>query len=471
MIKRERIVLCTVYVMAMFMVAMDTTIVNIAIPTISSDLQVRPASVSMINIGYLVSLAIFLPTAGWLSQRFGSKKVFFVALALFSTSSLFCALAGNIKMLSIARIAQGAAGAMIAPIGMAMIYRTFTAEERPQLARMLIVPMALAPALGPVVGGVIIEEFTWRWIFIINIPISAIAITLGVIYLQEFTSQMEKKFDFRGFLLLCPGLGLTIFGLSQTHVFGWDSPIIATCTLLGMCLLLCWMFTYQKTVQPLLDLSAHSDRLYRRMTFIMACSQAALHGFLFAFPLMYQRTMDATALEAGLIIFPEALGLMLASQLVPLSNKKWGPRLVISTGLVVTIFILISLSQITPHTNEWYLRGFLFLIGFFLGHTVGTIQVTAFARIQNENMSNATTLFQVQNRTSSAMGIALLAFVMEIGSETMSYSLALISAACVLSIGLIIAQSIKNEDTDIVFQPSKEREHIETDTKTTHSQR
>ncbi|HEY6786710.1 MAG TPA: MFS transporter, partial [Trebonia sp.] len=166
-----RVAVSVVYVVAMFMAIMDTTIVNVALPTISRDLSAPLNRVDGVVVGFLVSLAVFIPASGWLGDRFGTKRVFLAALALFTAASALCGLAHSFAELVWFRVLQGAGGGMLTPTGMAMLYRTFPPEERVRATRILAIPTALAPALGPVVGGILVTAVGWRWVFFVNVPI------------------------------------------------------------------------------------------------------------------------------------------------------------------------------------------------------------------------------------------------------------------------------------------------------------
>ncbi|CAI6080270.1 putative transport protein HsrA [Paenibacillus sp. JJ-100] len=448
----------TVYVLAMFIVAMDATVLNVALRTISEELGVPPAAAGTLNVGYLVSLAVFLPVAGWLGDRWGTKRVFLSALALFTLSSALCATADQLETLTFFRILQGAGGGLLTPVGMAMLFRAFPPHERARVSRMLVLPIALAPALGPIVSGLIVDQLSWRWIFYVNLPVGIPAVIFGMLYLKEHREQGAGQFDLSGWLLSAPGLALTMYALSQGPLRGWTSPLIMGAGFTGMLLLTLLARVELRAKHPLLDLHLLKQRLFRYTGLVSVCGAAGLLGMLYVFPLMYQHVLHASALETGLTTFPEAIGLMIASQLVPWSYPRLGPRKLISMGLICTAIIFITLSQITVDTNPWFIRFLLFGVGIFLGQTVGAVQIAAFAQIPPAAMGRASTWFTVQNRLGSAIGMAILSAVLAVAGTTtvtatgtlepnmIAYRLALLGAAAFLFIGLWFALMIRDAD-------------------------
>lgn len=249
-----------------------------------------------------------------------------------------------------------------------------------------------------------------------------------------------------------------MYALSQGALRGWTSPLIMGAGVAGILLLVLLVVVELRAKQPLLDLHLLKHRLFRYTGLVSVCGAAGLLGMLYVFPLMYQNVLQASALETGLTTFPEALGLMIASQLVPWTYPRLGPRKLISMGLICTAVIFITLSQITVDTNPWFIRSLLFGVGIFLGQTVGAVQIAAFAQIPPASMGRASTWFTVQNRLGSAIGMALLSAVLAGAGTTtvtatgtmepnmLAYRLALLGAAAFLLIGLWFALKIRDAD-------------------------
>src|SRR6202046_5475786 len=191
----QKVAVGIVFVSAMFMTIMDVTIVNVALPTIGRDFHIAPTAVDGIVIAYLVSLAVFIPASGWLGDRFGGKGGLIAAIVVFPTGSVLCGLSQNLFELVLFRVVQGAGGGMLAPVGMAMLFRVFPPAERVRASAILTIPTTFAPALGPVLGGLLVTDLSWRWVFYVNVPIRVAAFPCGVLFLDKPAPAEAGRFD------------------------------------------------------------------------------------------------------------------------------------------------------------------------------------------------------------------------------------------------------------------------------------
>src|SRR5881275_1797765 len=277
---RPEVSVSIVFVAAMFMSIMDGTIVNVALPSLGRQLGVPSTSIDAVVVAYLVSLAVVIPASGWLGDRWGTKRIFLLALALFSLASALCGLAQNFTMLVVFRFLQGAAGGMLAPVGTTMLYRTFPPAQRVQISSVLIVPTVIAPATGPVLGGLLVDQLSWRWVFFVNVPIGIAAFLFGLVFLQEHREPTAGRFDLPGFLLAGIGLPLALYALSEGPTSGWTSLTVLGSALWGLLLLSAFVVVELRRREPLLDLRLLDNRLFRTANLVSLVSSAGFLGVL-----------------------------------------------------------------------------------------------------------------------------------------------------------------------------------------------
>ncbi|HYN35087.1 MAG TPA: MFS transporter, partial [Ilumatobacteraceae bacterium] len=213
-----------VYIFALFMTVIDGTMVNVALPTMARDFGVPTTDIEWISLGYLLALAAVIPAAGWLGDRFGTKRMFVIALVIFVVTSLLCGLSQTLGQLIGFRVLQGIGGGLLTPVGGAMLYRAYSMEDRAKAAIGVLSVTVIAPAVGPVLGGLIVDQASWQWIFYINVPIGALALVLSVLWLRETVQPDPGGFDAPGFVLSAAAVALLLYTLSIGPEKGWSSP-------------------------------------------------------------------------------------------------------------------------------------------------------------------------------------------------------------------------------------------------------
>src|SRR5215470_2319440 len=406
-----KVTVSVVFVVAMFMAIMDTTIVNVALPTISRDLLVPLNRVDGVVTGFLVSLAVFIPASGWLGDRFGTKRVFLAALATFTLASALCGQAQNFGELVGFRILQGAGGGMLTPTGMAMLYRTFPPAERVRASRILTIPTGFAPALGPVVGGILVTAASWRWVFYVNVPIGVLGFAFGAVFLPEHREAGAGRFDLPGFLLAGVGLGTLMYALSEGPSHGWASPLIILSGLAGLVLLAALVRVESRTAQPMIHLRLLADRLFASTTAVLVIGVMAFLGSLYLVALFLQDGLGLSALDAGRSTFPEAIGLMLGAQIAGRVYPRIGPRRMLTGGMLGVAATTALMTTIGSGTSLWWLRTLMFLLGLSWAHTMVPLQAAAFATITRADTGGASTLFNTGRQVGMAVGVAILSTV------------------------------------------------------------
>ena len=462
-----------VYVLAMFMSIMDVTIVNVALPRLGRQFGVPPAQVDVVVVAYLVSLAVFMPASGWLGDRFGTKRVLLTALVIFTAASALCGAAQNLAQLGLFRILQGVGGGMLAPVGLAMLFRVFPPAERVRAARILVVPTALAPAIGPVLGGLLVTDLSWRWVFYVNLPIGIAGLLFGLLFLREQRSGNADRFDLPGFLLSGAGLGALMYALAEGPAKGWTAPGIVAPAVAGLASLAVLVRVELRADQPMLDLRLLANRLFRTTTGALIVGTAAFLGSLFLVALFYQDGFGVSALQSGLSTFPEALGIMAGSQLSGRLYPRYGPRRLMMTGQAGVAATLALIAAVPFTASLWQMRGYMVLLGVCQAHVFIPAQAAAFATVSPASTGRAATMFNAGRQLGGAVGVAVLSTVIsaigvshQIGGVTRpdaaGYHAAFLAAAGIALAGAVWATAINDADAAPTMQarPGRPRRRL-----------
>ena len=402
-------VVACIFVVGLFMEILDATIVNVALPTLQEEFQVTGSGIEWVVTGYLLSLAVWIPASGWIGDRFGTKRTFLFALALFTFASFLCGQAQSMEQLIAFRILQGVGGGMMTPVGTAMLFRAFPPAERAKASTVLIVPTVLAPALGPVVGGWLVTNHDWRWIFDLNIPLGIAGFVFGALYLQESKEPTAGRFDLPGFVLAGGGLALLLYALSEGPVKGWTSTLVLGTGLTGLAMAVGLVVWELRIRQPMLDLRLLRERMFRNANIVMAFSYGSFVGLLFLLPLLLQGLLGLTAFESGLTTFPQAIGVMISSQLVGRLYPRVGPRRLVVFGLTGVAIVSIGFLFVGPETDLWFIRAVMFLRGVFMAFSFVPIQASSYANISFADTGRASALLSTQRQMAAALGVAVMA--------------------------------------------------------------
>ena len=464
----QKIAVAVVYVAAMFMAIMDTTIVNVALPTLGRTFHVPSTAVDTVVIGFLVSLAVFIPASGWLGDRLGPRRVLLGSIVVFTVASALCGLATSLAELTAFRVLQGVGGGLMTPVGMTMLWRAFPPAERIRASAILVVPTALAPALGPVLGGLFVTDLSWRWVFFVNLPIGLAALAFGTVFLREQPSHPAGRFDLPGFALAGVGLGLLMYGLSEGPVKGWHSPDVVATSISGALLLVGLVVVELRRSDPIIAFRLLRNRLFRSANIVMFCGAAAFLGMLYLAAIFFQDGLGLSALGAGLTTFPEALGVMAGAQLVTrVLYPRFGPQRIMMGGLVGVAIGMTAMSLVGGLTNLWLVRLDMLEMGMSMSGVFVPTQAAAFATISAADTGRASTFFNAERQLGGAIGVAILTTVLSaVGTKGVvlghasahlaAYHMAFRTAAALAIIGVAAAATVKDEDaaSTIVRRPA-----------------
>lgn len=461
----QRIIVAIVYICGMLMNSLDSTIVNVALATLSREFRVPTTAIDAVVIGYLVSLAVFIPASGWLGDRFGTKRIFLLALAIFTTASALCGIAGSFEQLVLFRVLQGAGGGMLTPVGIAMLYRTFPPEQRVQASRILMFATILGPALGPLIGGFLIATRSWRWAFYVNVPIGLAAFLFGLAFLHEHREPTAGRFDLPGFLLAGSGFALVIYALTTGPARGWTSAITLISLVVGMLILAVFVAVEMRTAAPMVQLRLLGNRLFRTTSLVSLFAASGFMGVLFLVPLFLQEVRGLSPLASGLTTFPEALGVVCSTQIVARLYPRVGPRRLMAAGLLGVATTMALLTTIRLDTSPWVVRLLMFLIGVGMAYVFLPAQAAGFATISRAATGRASTLSTVQRQLGGALGVALVSSVLAAVGVTRAgasgaaepnltaYRAAFLAAAALAITAACVALGIPDRDAAATMRP------------------
>lgn len=399
------------FVLGLFMDLLDMTIVNVALPTLAKGFSAG-SSIEWVVLAYLISLAIFIPLSGWAGDRFGSRRVFTLALAIFTASSLLCGLSWSMTSLVAFRVLQGVGGGMLTPVGTAMLFRAFPPDERAHASAWLAIPTVVAPALGPVIGGYLLQYLDWRWIFFINVPIGALGLVLSALLLREERQVNPGHFDLRGFVLSSSGLASIVYSLAEAGSEGFSDRRVITFGLGGILLLAMLIRVELRADRPMLDVRLFAHRLFTGANLFQFLGYAGFVGALYLLPLLLQYEKGFTPLESGLATFPQALGVIVAVRPAARLYERIGALRMIVTGMAGITATTAALLAVDATTGLGWVALVMLLRGFPWAFIFVSLQTTAFAPIRAEDMGRASAIFSSLRQVSASFGVALLATVL-----------------------------------------------------------
>jgi EmrB/QacA subfamily drug resistance transporter len=404
-----------VVIVGSIMSILDTTIVNVALATLSHELHATIDQIQWVVTGYLLSLAAVIPVSGWAARRFGAKRVYVTSLILFTAGSALCGLATTTNELIAFRVLQGVGGGMILPIGQLMMAEAAGPKRMGRVMSIVAVPAMLAPILGPTIGGLILENASWNWIFFVNVPIGVIAVIAALRVLPRVKPVTVESLDYRGLALMASGLVLVTYGLAEIGSTGTigSARVIGPC-LVGLALVAGFVVHALHVPRPLLDL-----RLYRRPTFsaasiAMFCLGAALFGGMILLPLYWQEVRHESVVDTGLLTAPQGLGMALIMPLAGKLTDRLGGGPLALFGVVVTTVATIPFGLIGANTSILYLSIAMFVRGMGIGFAFMPAMAAAFAALDRSELADATPQLNVLQRVGGSIGTAVLAVVLQL---------------------------------------------------------
>ncbi len=412
----QRFVVPTMFVLTLFLVVMDSSITTVALPSIAAQFRVPTAAIDGVVVVYPVCVGMVIPASGWLGDRFGTKRVLLASMIAFTAASALCGTAQSLGELVLYRGLQGLSGGLLVPVANAMLFRTFTAQERVRVSRFMTVPQQMAPAVAPLLGGFLVDGFSWRWVFYVNLPVGLATVVFGLFCLKEQRQPAPGRFDLPGLLLAAAGMGTLMYGLSEGAQRGWTSAPILAALAAGLLLLAATVAFELRIAEPMLRLRLFGARMFRDAGVVNLFGLIPFQGAMFMAPLFLQEGRGFSAVESGSSTFTEAIGVLLMVQVVSRVYGKVGPRRLIAGGLLLVGAVLAAMAGCDLHTGIWTFRGYMFVLGLGMGAVFMPAMVVTFAVVEQADVGQAATLNMVLRQMSGGMAPALVAGVLAAGT-------------------------------------------------------
>jgi EmrB/QacA subfamily drug resistance transporter len=409
---RETMIVAGVVLLGAIMSILDTTVINVAIDHLAISFHAALTTIQWVITGYTLALATVIPVTGWAADRFGTKRIYMTSLVLFTIGSIASGLSWSAESMIVFRVLQGIGGGMIMPAVMTIMTKKAGPHRMGRVMGVLGVPMLLAPILGPILGGWLVQDVSWRWIFFINVPIGVIAFVLAQLKLDPDEPQPAHKLDWLGMLLLSPGLAVFIYGLAESSTYGFGAVRSWGPTALGVVLIAAWFVHSWRTDAPLIDV-----RLFARTragaaggTFLLFA--ISVFGSLLLVPLYYQTVRGQSALHAGLLMAPGGFGAMILMPIAGRLTDRYGPTWLPAVGLPLVMIGLIPFAFVGPQTSYVLLSAGQFVQGLGMGLAMMPNMTAAMQAVPLAAIARTSTAMNIIRQAGASIGTAILSVIL-----------------------------------------------------------
>jgi EmrB/QacA subfamily drug resistance transporter len=417
---RGVLVVAGVVVLGAIMSILDITVVSVALKTFQSEFGATSAEVAWTMTGYTLALASVIPLTGWAADRFGTKRLYLLAVLLFAAGSALCATASSLEVLVAFRIVQGLGGGMLMPLGMTILTRAAGPDRVGRVMAVLGIPMLLGPIFGPILGGALIDAASWHWIFLINVPLGVAAIVYAAVVLPPDHVEPSETFDWLGMLLLSPGLAAFLYGVSSIPSAGTVGdrqvlvPAVIGALLIGA--FVPWAL-HRRNIHPLVDLRLFQNPRMTVAVVAMSLFAIAFFGASLLFPLYFQTVRGETALGAGVLLAPQGIGAMLTMPAAGVLADRIGPGKIVMAGIVVITLGMAMFTQLTDTTSYTFLLSALFVMGLGMGGTMMPIMSAALQTLQDHTIARGSTLMNIVQQVAASIGTAVFSVLLTNGLQ------------------------------------------------------
>jgi EmrB/QacA subfamily drug resistance transporter len=407
--RKLRLLIPLIVAFAFLMEQLDSTIITTAIPDMARELGVKPLAMNLAITSYILSLAVFIPVSSWFADRFGTRRVFAAALAMFTLGSALCGMAPNLPTLVVTRVLQGFGGAMMTPVGRLVLLRSFPRSELVTAMTYMVIPAVIGPTIGPLLGGFITTYFSWRWLFYVNVPVGLAGILLVLRFIEDGRSSEPPRFDLPGFLLCGAGLALLQFGLENVGRPMLPRAGIILLFVVGSASLALFARHALRTPEPALDLRLFAIRTLRVSTLAGGLSRIGANAVPFMLPLMLQLGFGLSPIQSGSLTFVTSLG-TLAVRPATAALLRWlGFRTLLLINAVAAAIVIAAFALIGPDTPHWVIVVQVILFGITRSTQFITTNTLTYADTPTAKLSRSTSLGGVVQQLTISLGVAMAA--------------------------------------------------------------
>ncbi len=406
--------IASVVVLGSIMSVLDTTIVNVALESLSHDLHTKLGDVQWVVTAYLLALGAVIPISAWAARRFGARRVYLASIVLFTLGSALCGLASSTGELILFRIIQGAGGGLIMPVGQMILVRASGPRRLARVMGAISVVIVLAPVMGPTIGGLLLDNVGWRWIFYVNVPIGILAVLTGLRKLPSDAAEEAGRFDLLGLCLAATGLvGLT-YGLAEAGSFRGSAFTHVALPLAGGAILIAaFVVRALRIERPLLDVRLYANKAYSAASLTTFCLGAALFGGMILMPLYFQTVRHQDAVYTGLLLAPRGIGAAIASWLAGRMTDRIGAGVTSALGGLITLVFTVPLVMLGAQTSYVVISAALLLGGFGIGLSVMPAFTAAYRALRQTQIGDAAPQLNIIMRIGGSIGTAILTIVLQ----------------------------------------------------------
>lgn len=395
------------------MTILDSTIVNIAIPTLQHDLHAGSyTAIAWVVTGYLLAQGSVIPLTGWATDRWGTKRLYLITMVMFTVASMLCGVSQNLGELIFFRVIQGIGGGMLMPIGMTIILQAVGPQNMGKVMGIFGVPMLIAPAVGPVLGGWFVQDFSWRLIFYVNVPIGIVGFFAATRFLRESHRTAGLRLDLLGLLTGVPAVLALMYAVDRSTELGWTSALVVSLLVASALLGTAFILRQLRAREPLLQLSLFSDRTFSWAMALSFVVVTAMFGTMLLLPLYLQEVHGYDAVDTGLLLLPQAVMAAISMPLGGYLTDRIGPKWVVASGMILLTIGSVVLAQIHYDSSNLLVIGALMLRGFAMGFAMMPTMSAAMARVPRRYTSRASSITNTLQRVSSSVGIAILVTIL-----------------------------------------------------------